>query len=456
MTIKSRLTFLFTIISGGILLLFTLFVYLSAANDRRSEFYNTLRKEAITRANVLLGAGIEPETLQTIYLEHREIINEVEVAVYDPDFNLLYHDAEDIDFVKETPEMIAEIIEKGEIRFTQEGWEVVGILYHFNNKPYILTAAAYDDYGHTKLANLMNILLFSWLAAVVIIFFAGRFFAWRALLPISQMLDKAEEISGSHLGLRLNEGNGKDELAELAIAFNRMLDRLEDSFDAQKEFVSNVAHEIRTPLAAVMGEVELALSQKRSKEAYEDALKKVMTDAGRLSRLSAGLLDMAKTTWEPGQISMKKIRLDEILIDARNDILKNNPDYHIHIHFDENIEDESLITLNGNSYLLKVAFANLMDNACKFSDDKTARVQLKIDSSNLIASVEDNGVGISDDELNNVFTPFYRGKNKIVSEGYGIGLPLAQRIVKLHRGSISLVSKPGKGTKADISWLIDI
>ena len=436
-------------------MLFALFVYISAANDRRSEFYNTLRKEDITRANVLLGAGIEPETLQTIYLEHREVINEVEVAIYDPEFNLLYHDAEDIDFVKETPEMIAEIIETGEIRFTQEGWEVVGILYHFNNNPYILTAAAYDDYGHTKLANLMNILLFSWLAAVVIIFLAGRFFAFRALEPVSQMVDKAEEISASHIGLRLNEGNGKDELAELAIAFNRMLDRLEDSFDAQKEFVSNVAHEIRTPLAAVMGEIELALSQKRSKEAYEEALKKAMTDAGRLSRLSTGLLDLAKTTYEPGQISMKKVRLDEILMDARNDVLKNNPGYHVHILFDENIEDENIITINGNSYLLKVAFVNLMDNACKFSDDRSANVQVKIESSRLVASVDDEGVGITDDDLDKVFTPFYRGKNKTASEGYGIGLPLTLRIIEIHNGQINLIPKPGKGTRAEVSWTVD-
>ena len=435
-------------------MLFALFVYISAANDRRSEFYNTLRKEAKTRANVLLGAGIEPETLQTIYLEHREVINEVEVAIYDPEFNLLYHDAEDIDFVKETPEMIAEIIETGEIRFIQEGWEVVGILYYFNNNPYVLTAAAYDEYGHTKLSNLINILLFSWLAAVVIIFFAGRFFAFRALEPVSQMVDKAEEISASHIGLRLNEGNGKDELAELAIAFNRMLDRLEDSFDAQKEFVSNVAHEIRTPLAAVMGEIELALFQKRSKEAYEEALEKVKEDAARLSRLSTGLLDLAKATYEPGHIGMKKVRLDEILMDARNDILKNNPGYNILIHFDENIEDENLITINGNSYLLKVAFVNLIDNACKFSDNKTANVELKIESSTLIASVEDKGVGISDDDLDNVFTPFYRGKNKIISEGSGIGLPLTQRIVELHNGQINLISKSEKGTRAEVSWAI--
>jgi len=204
-----------------------------------------------------------------------------------------------------------------------------------------------------------------------------------------------------------------------------------------------------------MGEIELALSQKRSKEAYEEALEKVKEDAARLSRLSTGLLDLAKATYEPGQISMKKVRLDEILMDARNDVLKNNPDYHIHILFDENIEDEDLITINGNFYLLKVAFVNLIDNACKFSDDRTANVQLKMESSRIIASVDDNGVGISEDELNKVFTPFYRGKNKITTEGYGIGLPLTLRIVELHKGQINLLPKPQKGTMAEVSWNIE-
>lgn len=455
MSLKIRLSLLFALLAGSILFLFAMLIYFSAANDRRKEFFNHLQKEALTRANLLLDAEVEAQTLQTIYLSNREILHEVEVAVYDPWFNLIYHDAVEIDFVKETPEMIREILEKGEIRFVQEGWEVIGMVFHFNGKTYVLTAAAFDQYGHTKLRNLLNNLILFWLAGVVLIAAAGWFFARRTLKPIALMVKKANEITATNLDLRLNEGKRKDELYQLAATFNRMLDRLQDSFEAQKEFVSNVAHEIRTPLAAVMGEIELSLSQNRSKEAYEEALQKVMDDARRLSRLSSGLLDLAKATYEPGQISMKKVRLDEVLIDARKDILKNNSDYHVHILFDENIEDENLITVNGNSYLLKVAFANLMDNACKFSDNRSAIVQLRIESSRLIASVEDEGTGISEDDLNKVFTPFYRGENKSITEGHGIGLPLTLRIVDLHKGQINLLPKPQKGTIAEVSWIIE-
>ena len=144
MSLKLRFSLLFTLLAGSILFLFASLIYFSAANDRRNEFFNLLQKEALTRANLLLGAKVDAEILQTIYLSNREILNEVEVPIYDPDFNLLYHDAVEIDFVKETPEMIDEILERGEIRFVQERWEVIGMVFKHNSNTYVLTAAAFD------------------------------------------------------------------------------------------------------------------------------------------------------------------------------------------------------------------------------------------------------------------------------------------------------------------------
>ncbi|TVQ11085.1 MAG: sensor histidine kinase [Bacteroidetes bacterium] len=452
MQLKLKLTLLFTLLAGAILALFALIIYFSASIDRKNEFYSLLQKEAITRANVLLGAGVPAETLQTIYMEHREIINEVEVAIYTPDFTLLYHDAVEIDFVKETPEMIREILEKGEIRFTQEGWEVVGVHYVFQGESYILTAAAYDEYGHTKLANLIQILLLSWLVSVVIIFFAGRFFAWRALQPVSQMVEKAEEISATQLGLRLSEGNGKDELAELAITFNEMLDRLENSFDAQKEFVSSIAHELRTPLAAIVGEAELTLSQQRNPDDYRQALGKIHDDAMELSKLAGGLLDLAKASYEPEQISMKDIRIDEVMLDARHELLKLNPGYHVELGFEENFDDESILNVRGNEYLLKIAFVNLMENACKFSADKRVEVTMKVSQGKPGVVFSDKGIGIPEEEMELILKPFYRGKNSRDARGSGIGLSLVQRIVRLHKAQLILQSDEGKGTTVAVNW----
>jgi two-component system, OmpR family, sensor histidine kinase ArlS len=140
MSVKTHLTFIYTALTASLLLLYAAFVYFSAAGDRKAEFYNLLKKEAITKANVLLDARVDAETLQTIYRQNREIFSEVEVAIYDPDFNLLYHDAIDIDFVKEPPDMICDIVEKVEIRFTQEDWQVIGLLFWFEGSQFVITA----------------------------------------------------------------------------------------------------------------------------------------------------------------------------------------------------------------------------------------------------------------------------------------------------------------------------
>src|SRR5690554_2161584 len=107
--IRTRLTILFTLITATILLVFAFVTYYSAKGNREKEFYVVLKKEAITTANLFFDAKVEAATLQDIYQSNRKVLNEVEVAIYKRDFHLLYHDAIDIDLVKETPEMIEEI-----------------------------------------------------------------------------------------------------------------------------------------------------------------------------------------------------------------------------------------------------------------------------------------------------------------------------------------------------------
>lgn len=446
MKIRLKLSILFTALAGAILLLFALVIYLTAASDRRSEFYIHLSKEAMTRANVLFDAGVDPETLQTIYLQNREILSEVEVAIYDPHFNLLYHDAEDIDFVKETPEMIDEIMETGEVRFVQEGWEVIGIRYSFNDTDYAITAAAYDEYGHSKLQNLRNTLGVYWAGGVLLIFLAGVFYARRALLPVSRMITKAEDISVKNLDLRLDEGNGKDELAELAITFNRMLDRLEHSFRAQKEFVSNISHELRTPLSAIIGEIELALSSETIDAKQKQMLQHLLSDGQRLSKLTNDLLELAKASYDPLVISQKEIRLDEIIVDARHKLLAANNEYKVDLFVDIDSDEDAPLSMQGNAYFLEMAFLNIMHNACKFSEDHSCSVHLKHEPDYFSLSFADKGIGISKEDMPHIFEPFFRGKNHNYSDGSGIGLSLVMRILKLHRGSVEVTSSPGEGS----------
>ena len=446
MKIRTRLTILFTVITATILLAFASVIYFSAKKNREKEFYSILKKEAITKANLFFNAKVDTKTLQDIYRNNREILNEVEVAIYDTSFNLLYHDAVDIDYVKETPEMINEIFQKGEIQFYQQDWQVIGLRYEYKNKNYIITATAIDQYGYNKLNSLLKNSIIVFIISIIFIYIAGLYFSKKAFDPVKDMIEKAKVISATNLDLRLNNNGKKDELSELANTFNEMLNRLENSFDAQKHFVSNISHELRTPLAAIITELELSTNKEKSVAEYKSTVQNALGDAKKLVRLLNSLLDLAKASYDPSEIAFKPIRIDEILLDARQQVQQANSDYKIDIVFEQEFENENQISINGNEYLLKVAFANLFENGCKFSKDKQSSVSISFERDKIQLRFTDKGIGISENDLKHIFTPFYRGENKIYAEGNGIGLALTQNIILLHKGTISVSSKQNEGT----------
>jgi len=450
MKIRTRLTLLFIAITTGILLFFSSIIYYSAKENREKEFFSLLKKEGLTKADLYFDAKVDPSTLQQIYISNREIINEVEVAIYTKDFQLLYHDAVDIDIVKETPQMINEIIKNKEIKFYQNEWQVVGLIYEHDDETFIITSAAFDGYGFKKLNNLKKTTLIVFIISSFLLFIAGHYFSKKAFIPIKEMNEKAKQISATNLDLRLKTNDGKDELSELASTFNQMLDRLEKSFDSQKQFVSNISHELRTPLAAIISELELSLSKERNIEDYSKAIKNALEDAKKLARLSNSLLDLAKASFDTSEISFKKIRVDEVLLDARKQVQYYFPNYKINIHYDCDLEDEQNITVYGNEYLLKVAFINLFENGCKFSQDMQSKVSILNKNNSIMLIFTDKGIGISENDLTKIFTPFYRGENKNFAYGNGIGLSLTQKIIDIHKGTITVKSKLLEGTEFSI------
>ena len=450
MRIKTRLSLLFTLLVASILLIFAGVIYWSSSKSREGEFYEELEKEAITKAKLFLEAQVKPTTLHKIYLNNSEIINEVEVAVYDYHFNLLYHDAVEIDRVKETREMIQSIIEKGSLHYTQEDWQVIGMTYSFGDQNYIITATAYDEYGYTKLQNLFVTIVVLVVISLLVIYFVGLFFADKVLLPITKMNDEVNKITATNLDLRISTEKNKDELGALANTFNEMLNRLENSFDSQKQFVSNISHELRTPLAAIIAELELALSKEQDKTYYVQTLKNALNDSQKIVRLSNSLLDFAKASYDPTEIVFKPIRVDEVIIDACQKLQKMNASYKFNFLIDESVSNEEMMIVNSNPYLLEVALVNLLENACKFSESKSCTIQVAYDNFYLQIQVIDKGIGIEEEDLEHIFIPFYRGKNQTYKEGNGIGLPLTNKIINLHKGSLTVESKVGEGTRFTI------
>lgn len=446
MKIRTRLTLIFTLLFAFLLIGFALFIYYSSAQTREDEYYKRLHQQAITKANLLLDARVAPGVLQLIYRNSPNSLFQEEVAIYDTSFHLLYHDAVDIDKIKETYSMIREIVQKGEIRFGQGSLQAVGLLYPHNGRDYVITAAAIDEYGLVKLKNLKITLIISTTVCLLLTVLAGLFFSRQALRPVATIVDKVEEITATNLDQRVPVINSRDEIGELAFTFNAMLDRLENSFEAQKQFVSNISHELRTPLSAIVAELELASAKERTVEEYQRSLKQARMDAQKITRLSNSLLDLAKASYDQREITFKVVRLDEVLLDARQLVQLAHPEYKVNIIYEGEWENEEMVSVKGNEYLLKVAFANLIENGCKFSWDRQSTVSISFLEGNTILNFSDTGIGIPDDDLPHLFTPFFRGGNKDHTEGNGIGLSLTHKIITLHHGAISVSTSVGQGS----------
>ncbi len=420
---RIHLTLKYTAILSVVLTVALLIIYFVSARSRYEAFQGTLRSEAITKANLFLENRVDAETMQHIYLNNTQFINEIEVAVYTPDFRMLYHDAAEHDIVKETAEMIREIYEQGELPLpAPQGYQAVGICY---NGQYIVTAAAHDGYGESNLMALRRTLIIIFLVSLLLMLLVGYYLATITIRPI-----------------------------ERALA-------------SQKMFVSNVSHELRTPLAAIMGELGLALQKERTPADYQLRIGRALDDANRMSDIIIGLLNMARAEYDASQIKMEKLRVDELLMDVRADLLRAKPDYHIELKFaNENANEnanEDWLTIHANRYLLSLAFRNLIENNCKYSPDHTSRIEIHLPQSDrsidrkidrtfdrhknnaLSITFSDHGRGMSTDEQNHLFTLFYRGESS-TETGHGIGMALVQRILALHHYHIQVLSKSGHGT----------
>jgi signal transduction histidine kinase len=184
----------------------------------------------------------------------------------------------------------------------------------------------------------------------------------------------------------------------------------------------------------------------RSNEEYKSALASVLDDIKSLIELSNRLLLIARTSAEGPVHFNKKIRLDEILWQAQEEIMRFNNNYRINISMDNSLTDSEQMVVVGDENLLKIAVSNIIDNACKYSTDHSVDIRFRHINKFIEVEFEDKGIGIAEADLQKVFEPFYRGSNTISFSGTGIGLPLVNQIIKNHNGTVTLTSQLNKGT----------
>jgi signal transduction histidine kinase len=331
-----------------------------------------------------------------------------------------------------------------------------GFMYQGHHKgSYIVIKSATNEYSSEMMQWLRIIKIIQFICAVILIYTVGLYFSRKTFQPIRDIISNAKMISGGNLHLRLKEQEGSDELAELTATFNQMLGKLETAFDAQNNFISNASHELRTPLTAIIGEADYALSKERSAADYKQSLEEIAHHAEKLQQVTKGLLALAQTGFTNSAGSWKKIRLDQLLYDVKETCDTIIPNNQVFVDIPSLPADEELISLNGNYELMKMAVNNIVINACKYSGNKPVSLQLRTEGNQASIIIRDEGIGIPEEELKHIYEPFYRASNSKSFHGHGIGLPLANNIIRLHKGRIVVNSTVGHGTDVTIQLPVE-
>lgn len=335
----------------------------------------------------------------------------------------------------------------GDIFFT-------GIRYSGKAGDYLVIVSAANYYSTHHLAYLRNILLIGIVLASAVALFVAFVFSRQVFTPVKEITDKVKEISSQSLHLRLESGRVNDEIGELETTFNNMLDRLETAFETQNNFISNASHELSTPLTTIIGEAEVTLSKSRSETEYVESLTTILSEAERLEKITKSLLFLAQTGFAGKAQKFDKVRVDQLLWDVKSTIDKINPKNKVQINTSLMPDSPEQLKIKGNEQLLHLALTNLVSNACKYSHNKPVTVSIGAADDKVIIVIKDTGVGIPAAELKFIYDPFFRASNVTEYEGYGIGLPLARNIVRMHTGELLVVSKINEGTTVQVTFPI--
>ncbi|WP_028978281.1 sensor histidine kinase [Sporocytophaga myxococcoides] len=447
MKIRNKLTFQFTGIVFCILVLFSLCLYYAFSQYREFNFRKRLREKALNTAKILIEVEeINSELLKKLRRNYLQSLHEEYVRIYDKNDNLVYKD-DTIKF-KIPDDKLQKIRDDKKYSFKLKDRQFVGLDY---KGTYVITASAIDIEG-SKANNFLAIALVAGnLFGLIVIFFSGRFFSSRALSPISEIIHEVDNIKEGHTGLRLTKRKGKDEITQLANSFNQMFDRIEDTFEQQNKFIAHASHELRTPLTSITSEIEVALLKDRSTEDYKETLRSILEESLSLTELSNKLLELLQA--DKQSLISEKVNLRYLLDRLEEDVLKRK--YSKSFLIENNInKDLSEIEITGNEDLIRVALMNVIENGFKYSDEPVKLIVDEKEADNISFTVIDEGSGIDKDELTKILKPFYRSHRNISASGFGIGLSLTNKIIKLHGGTLRINSVISNGTSVTLTFPI--
>jgi signal transduction histidine kinase len=267
---------------------------------------------------------------------------------------------------------------------------------------------------------------------------------------VARITEDASRIEAENLSDRITVRNSNDELGRLASVLNALLQRLERSFQQQKQLLADTSHELRTPVTIIRSEAEVTLSRERDSEEYRDALEVIRSESSHLSNLIEGVLLLARADARQSGIQLDRIQLATVIEESVQVLQRVAQSRQITL----TCSTDGPMPTRGNAELLRRMFLNLLDNSMKFTDSG-GRVRLDSHRAgpHYMITVTDTGRGIPIDAQERIFDRFFRadavrgrGVDRDSASGSGLGLPIARWIARAHGGDLRLIRSTPSGS----------
>lgn len=447
MSIRFKIAMLFTFLVTALIAVAFITVDTWLVSKTKFQFQQRLKNRTIAIARLWsISDTLMQNVLNNIDSGSVASLKNKSVGVYDSSGKAYYQYADDPADIKKPDDLYFNKIKtKSELFFSMKEKDGYMLKYPGPRHTIIVTTIAFDEYRETVVKTLHRILWVIAVAGFFLSFVFGWLFSAYIIKPVSRIVKEVNQISSSNLSNRLSTGSTKDELSELAKTFNQLLARLEESFILQRRFISNASHELSTPLTSMSSQLQVALQKKRDGEEYEKIIQSVLVEVSEMQELTKSLLEIARTGSE-GAIELNDVRVDEVLMKAVAAVKKAYHGYEVNVQFNEFPDEENKCIVPGNLDLLYTAFKNIIENGCKYSEDKKINIGLGFQHGKILLDFINKGDVMVEEEIDKIFQPFFRGSAAENKPGFGLGLPLTERIIKLHNGVLDVSSDPVKGT----------
>jgi two-component system, OmpR family, sensor histidine kinase ArlS len=439
--IRNKITLLFTVLVTALLLILSISVYYFTSIERKDIFRKRLKGRASNNLQIYDYFGDSSVSmLRRIDAGSLVVLPQKSVAIYDTNGQYLYkYQADNAPPMDTDTSLLSDAMQSGEEYFTIGQRDGIVLYYTSGKNKFLIAVAAYDEDGWLRLEQLKKVFLVSLLIGTLVTLITGYVFSSQLVKPIKGIIQEVNDISSHNLSKRLQANNSRDELNELAKTFNDLLNRLQESFATQRRFISNASHELSTPLTSISSQLQVTLQKERTAAEYQSVMQSIQEDVEQMRQLTKSLLEIAKTGFQ-GSIELSDLRVDELLLKVIADVMRINPSYKAELGFHNLPEDEKQCMVFGNFDLLYIALKNIIENGCKYSPDKMSDVKVSFNDKAILINVLNQGDIITEQEIEQIFQPFFRGSNAADNAGFGLGLPLARRIIALHKGNLTVTS----------------